>query len=217
MRPLWSEFPEDTGCFTEQDAFLLGPALLVKPVTKEGIVTTDIRFPGNNDQLWYDVITYQSYNGGQSVSLDTPLDKIAVLQRGGTVVPRKNRLRRSASQMAKDPFTLIIALDKNQNAHGEIYIDDGDSFDFKTGGYVYQALSFSKNQNGYVLRSSKLAGKFDVTNKIERIVIVGLPQKPSNVKSSQNSLSFDYTPNAVLTVKNPNVVVSEDWSIDLIN
>jgi len=36
LRPLWMEFPEDTKTFGLDDAFMLGSALLVKPVTQAG-------------------------------------------------------------------------------------------------------------------------------------------------------------------------------------
>ena len=36
LRPLWMEFPEDTKTFGLDDAFMLGSALLVKPVTPAG-------------------------------------------------------------------------------------------------------------------------------------------------------------------------------------
>ena len=35
--------------------------------------------------------------------------------------------------MSHDPYTLVIALDQSGNANGEIYIDDGKSFNYKTG------------------------------------------------------------------------------------
>jgi len=36
-----------------------------------------------------------------------------VFQRGGSIIPYKFRFRRSSTQMADDPFTLLVALDKN--------------------------------------------------------------------------------------------------------
>lgn len=63
-------------------------------------------------QVWYDIDTYQSYAGSQNTYVNAPLDKIPVFQRGGSIVPRKMRVRRSSSLMASDPFTLIICLDK---------------------------------------------------------------------------------------------------------
>lgn len=41
----------------------------------------------------------------------SPLGKIPVLQRGGSIVPRKERARRSSSLMVRDPYTLVVALD----------------------------------------------------------------------------------------------------------
>ena len=43
--------------------------------------------------------------------------KIPVFQRGGSIVPYKFRIRRSSSQMDNDPFTLVIALDKNVSSY----------------------------------------------------------------------------------------------------
>ena len=37
--------------------------------------------------------------------------QIPVFQKGGTIVPKKLRVRRSSSLMADDPYTLIVALD----------------------------------------------------------------------------------------------------------
>ena len=36
-----------------------------------------------------------------------------MFQRGGSIVPYKFRFRRSSAQMGDDPFTLLVALDKN--------------------------------------------------------------------------------------------------------
>lgn len=52
---------------------------------------------------WYDVDSYEAHAGGGLVSLETPIDKIAVLQRGGSIVSRKLRLRRSSKLMRHDP------------------------------------------------------------------------------------------------------------------
>jgi alpha-glucosidase (family GH31 glycosyl hydrolase) len=62
LRPLWMEFPEDTKTFGLDDAFMLGSALLVKPVTQAGVTTVDVYLPANPGQrtLWY------PYKGGQT-------------------------------------------------------------------------------------------------------------------------------------------------------
>ena len=60
-----------------------------------------------------------------SATLDEPTP---VFQRGGTIVPTLQRVRRSTKIMMNDPYTLIVALDENGRAKGHIYIDDGQSF-----------------------------------------------------------------------------------------
>lgn len=41
----------------------------------------------------------------------TPLDKMPVLIRGGSVIVRRERVRRSSALMRFDPYTLLITLD----------------------------------------------------------------------------------------------------------
>ncbi len=63
-------------------------------------------------KLWYDYQTLAPFKPGK-VSVATPLDKIPVFLRGGSIVPRRQRVRRAASLMTNDPFTLVVALDEN--------------------------------------------------------------------------------------------------------
>jgi len=44
-RPMWVEFPRDEHTFDMESQFMVGHALLVKPVTEEGAKTTDIYLP----------------------------------------------------------------------------------------------------------------------------------------------------------------------------
>ena len=44
--------------------------------------------------------------------------QIPVFQRGGTIIPKKLRVRRASSLMANDPYTLIVALDAEVCRHG---------------------------------------------------------------------------------------------------
>ena len=51
-----------------------------------------------------------------------------MFQRGGTIIPTLQRVRRSTKIMMNDPYTLIVALDENGKAKGHLYMDDGQSF-----------------------------------------------------------------------------------------
>lgn len=67
--------------------------------------------------------------GGSEQVMPAPLSHIPVYQREGTVVARQLRLRRSASQMKYDPFTLYIFEDREGAAAGWVYEDERDGYE----------------------------------------------------------------------------------------
>lgn len=48
-----------------------------------------------------------------AVYVDTPIDVIPLFQRGGTIIPTWERVRRASSLMFQDPITLYIAINSN--------------------------------------------------------------------------------------------------------
>ena len=68
------------------------------------------------------------------------LNSIPSFYRGGHIIPRRERPRRSTATMADDPFTLLVALDFNQQAAGQLYLDDGSTFAFQRGLYLHRCV-----------------------------------------------------------------------------
>ncbi|KAL9597362.1 MAG: hypothetical protein Q9179_004300 [Wetmoreana sp. 5 TL-2023] len=148
MRPMWYEHPSDEKGFALDDQFYVGNmGLLVKPVLKEGATSVDMYLP-LTETPYYDYFTFEHYTGkGATLKLDAPLlGRTPVLMRGGHILPRKERPRRSSALMKWDPYTLVIALDHNNQAEGELYIDDGESFEFEKGAYVHRHFGISPNE-----------------------------------------------------------------------
>ena len=69
-----------------------------------------VPLPGSKSR-WFDVETYEMKLGGGTIYADAPLEKIPVFQRGGSIIPKRERARRSSTQMKWDPYTLVVALD----------------------------------------------------------------------------------------------------------
>jgi mannosyl-oligosaccharide alpha-1,3-glucosidase len=68
-------------------------------------------FPYNcTDETYYDYFDHQKYKGWGYHEITVSLDKIPVLVRGGSIIPRKDRVRGSTARMARDPYTLFITL-----------------------------------------------------------------------------------------------------------
>lgn len=59
------------------------------------------------EQSWYDMKTGATYEGGKRYKLVVLEDSVPSFQRAGTIIPRKDRFRRSSTQMEKDPYTLV--------------------------------------------------------------------------------------------------------------
>jgi len=226
MRALWVEFPRDANAFSTDDTFMLGPALLVKPVTAQGQKSTEVYLPSDSSEttVWYDVYTFRRYVGGQRFTVDSPLEKIPVFQRGGSIVPKKLRLRRSSAQMANDPFTLFVALDATgTKAEGELYVDDGDTFDYKTGAYIHTKFTYKRKEgNTFILASSRLSGVGKYKNSIEKIVITGAHRRPKAVTvqhgTDKQGVLFAHSDDAdgILILKKPVNDFSQNWVVEII-
>ncbi len=217
MRPLWMHYPDDESVFGMDEQFLVGFDLLVKPVVKPGVTSMPVYLPGGTSERWYDVHTHQEYSGG-NINAAAPIERIPVYQRGGSIVPRQMRLRRSSGLMHFDPYTLYIALDSTNSASGELYMDDFHTFGFEQGIYALRKFTFVNgkltNSNG-----SGTAGTHKPDNTIERIVILGMKTysegQPIKVVGSADELQATFDSNTnVLVIRKPGLKVVDDWAIE---
>uniref|UniRef100_A0A1D1Z7Q4 Probable glucan 1,3-alpha-glucosidase n=1 Tax=Anthurium amnicola TaxID=1678845 RepID=A0A1D1Z7Q4_9ARAE len=224
MRPLWLEFPDDQETYNNGDAFMIGNSLLVQGIYEQGQKSVSVYLPGK--QSWYDLRNGAAYAGGKSHKLEVSEDSIPSFQKGGTIVPRKDRFRRSSTQMVKDPFTLVIALNSSLEAEGELYVDDGKSFDYEHGAYIHRHFLFS---NRTLLSSSGAPSKPDKFSSdcvIERIIILGLPTGAKRASILPANLEADVEPGPLtlraqsrpvgLVVRKPNLRITDDWALRIL-
>lgn len=163
---------------------------------------------------WYDVHTTNIIQGGSEQTLAAPMDYIPVLQRAGTIVPLQMRLRRSASQMKHDPFTLRVIADINESAVGHVYHDDRDGYGYEENQYAYMEYVL---KNGVLTSKRMEEGVFDCPNLIERIIMKlrTIPKSISiEVAGETRAAEFNVDMNHMeITIRKPNVRVTEEWTI----
>lgn len=125
MRPVFFEFPLDPNVYPLEEQFMWGPSVLISPVLEAGKTSVSAYFPAGR---WYDFAnqTLIIDSKGESKTLDAPLDIINVALRGGRVVPTQAPQVTTTKQKA-EPFDLIVALDAEGRASGELFWDDGDN------------------------------------------------------------------------------------------
>lgn len=121
--------------------------------------------------------------------------------------------------MKNDPFTLRIALDATEQASGDLYLDDGDSYKYQAGELVWRKFTATKHgKSSLVIQSDDLvllnrgenvvdgaivatgdnAFKTSIADvRVEKIVVYGLKSKPSKVSlSSGQEAEWEFTPGA---------------------
>ncbi|MBN9181837.1 MAG: glycosyl hydrolase family 31, partial [Microbacterium sp.] len=83
MRPLFFEWPDDAAVWSAPTQWLLGDDLLVAPVLAPGLVRSDVYLPAGT---WHDVWTGEILEGGRTVSVPVPFDRIPVFTRDASLV-----------------------------------------------------------------------------------------------------------------------------------
>ncbi|KAM7267039.1 hypothetical protein ACFE04_009205 [Oxalis oulophora] len=224
-RPLWMEFPSEEATFNNDEAFLVGSSILVQGVYTKDAKHASVYLPGK--ESWYDLRTGKAYKGGITHKLEVSEESIPAFQRAGSIIPRKDRFRRSTSQMVNDPYTLVIALNSSKEAEGELFADDGKSYAFTQGSYIHRRFVFSDGK----LTSQNLApasngkSKFSSDCIVERIILLGYNSgsKSALIEPDSRNAEVELGPlqahgghgAAFVTIRKPGVRIADDWTIKI--
>ncbi|KAG8741322.1 hypothetical protein FRC10_002984 [Ceratobasidium sp. 414] len=207
LRPHYVMFPKDKQGFAIDDQYYIGNSgLLVKPVTDPNVEKIDVYLP--------EAQASHGSEPGRNVTVPAPLEKIPILVRGGSIVPTRQRPRRSSTLMKYDPFTLLVALDKDGYAGGELYLDDGESYTHEKGQFLWRQFFAETAEHGLVLASDDLVEdnldraidqvaleSYDPNNgfakdmanvRVERIVVLGLRKTPKAVMNEGVDVEFTW-------------------------
>jgi alpha 1,3-glucosidase len=229
--------PQDEAAITVEDQFYLGHerSLLLKPVTQEG--AKDVSLYLSTAEPYYDYFSNKVIRGPGRSTVPVSLDTIPLFQRGGSIVTRRDLIRRSAPLMWRDPITLVIALDSKGEAHGTVYTDDGETYDFEKGDYVWRHFSFTPQGKGktasYSLSNTDLAAnplnawtQKSEPIRIDTIVVLGLPQEPQCIRegSVESGIAYTWQPASSsiikttslasnLTIENADLALTKEWTL----
>ncbi|MCJ1334313.1 hypothetical protein MMC10_011021 [Thelotrema lepadinum] len=235
VRPNFYVHPSDEKGFAVDDQLYIGSTgLLAKPVTKEGAATVDVYLA--DSEKYYDYFDYTTVSGaGKTHTLAAPIDKITLLMQGGHIFPRKERPRRSSGLMKWDPYTLVIVLDNAGNAEGTLYVDDGETFDYRDGAHIHQRFTFGSQNMTFnaesISKPQKKTNDFLKTMskvRTEKLIFIAAPESwKGKTGVLVKKLGAKEYRRAGLTwhkaqgnkaswavVQNPNVGVGDSWSID---
>lgn len=85
MRPLFFDFPKDEAAYGIDDQFLFGPDLLVCPILQQGSTHRKVYLPAGAQ--WTDAWTDARHEGGQTIEVAAPLERIPVFLKNNACLP----------------------------------------------------------------------------------------------------------------------------------
>ncbi|KAK0945055.1 glucosidase II [Friedmanniomyces endolithicus] len=186
VRPIWYVHPEDEKGFGLDDQFYVGgTGLLAKPVVREGQMESQEVYLADGER-YFGYFDFEGYEGPGMVKVSAGLEEIPLLMRGGHVIPRRDRPRRSSGLMRWDPFTLVVVLGKAGDAEGTLYLDDGESFDYEEGAFIHRKFSYSAATSVFISEDLAATGtgggkkakeylKGMEKVRVERVIVVNAP------------------------------------------
>lgn len=153
MRPLVMDFREDAEALDQPYEYMFGKSFLVAPVTESGKKQQAVYLPKSSG--WYDFWNEKYYDGGQTINVETPLDKIPLFVKSGSIVPFA-KVAQNSNESKSD--TLEIKIFPGKDAKFELYEDEGDNYNYENGKYTL--IIFSWNDKNKVLTISDRKGEY---------------------------------------------------------
>jgi alpha-D-xyloside xylohydrolase len=166
MRPLVMDFRADMRAANIGDQFMYGPAFLVNPVTEPASTTRPVYLP---QAKWYDFWTGTSIEGGRMINAITPLDRLPLYIRAGSILPLGPDQEWS-TQKPEDPIELRIY----PGADGDfvIYEDENDNYNYEKS--VYATITLHWDDAAHTLTIGDRKGQFPgmLENRTFHVVFV---------------------------------------------
>ncbi len=130
MRALFLDFGPDPKVAEIGDEYMFGPALLVAPVTEQGVTSREVYLPAGAD--WYNFWTNERVHGGQRITVAAPIETIPLFVRAGSILPLGSVVESTNEKQT------IAKLRVYPGADGEftLYNDDGRTYAYETGKFA---------------------------------------------------------------------------------
>jgi alpha-glucosidase len=144
LRPTFLDHEHDPRTFDETDDFMLGRDLLVASVVEPGATQRAIYLPENTTG-WYDYYSGQWHQGGQTITVDAPLDRLPLMVRAGAALPQASRVGHIDNDLDDQRTLLLFPAQGIAEETGMLFEDDGESWEWQRDGALWLNWTLSSD------------------------------------------------------------------------
>ena len=165
MRGLAMDFNGDSKVYDIPDQWMFGPAFMACPVGYYKARSRSVYFPKQCG--WYDLYTGEFVNGGQTLVVDAPYERMPVFVREGSIVPFGPEME----WCDEKPAELInLYVYEGADASFQLYEDEGTNYNYEKGKYAIIDIKY--DEKAKTLTFGKRNGNFKGMLKNRRFNIV---------------------------------------------
>ncbi|HYE96231.1 MAG TPA: glycoside hydrolase family 31 protein [Rubricoccaceae bacterium] len=193
LRPLPLAHPSDeTIRRTSPLGFYIGPSLLVHPVVEPGQRSREVYLP-RSPGGWFDFHTGERLDGRSTFWIETPLDRIPLYARAGSVVPLQ-----PVVQHTGEPVELLaLHVYPTPGAFtARLYEDAGDGWAFLDGGYFLATFECEAAGKAVTVRCT-VEGTFLPSWRRWEVVVFGIDREPAAVHIDGRPVPFTWGGNHI--------------------
>ncbi len=168
LRPLFSDFAQDRNVWDMTDEFMFGRSILAAPVldpqyTEEKVVRGEVNAVDwtatktaqkylPKGVAWYDFWTGKRYTGGQTLNVKTPLNRVPMFVRAGSIVPM-GPVMQYVGEKTWDNLELRIY--PGADVTFTLYEDEGDNYNYEKGAYTTILIRWSERAKTLTISERK--------------------------------------------------------------
>ena len=165
MRGLAMDFNGDANVYDIPDQWMFGPAFMACPVSQYKARNRSVYFPQQCG--WYNLYTGDYVEGGQTLVVDAPYERMPVFVREGSIVPFGPEME----WCDEKPAELInLYVYQGADASFQLYEDEGTNYNYEKGKYA--TIDIKYDEATKTLTFGKRVGAFKGMLKNRRFNVV---------------------------------------------